>query len=205
VTDQIALDGLLARWNAAGARIAGCLRPGVSSGVIRSKLMAGLGLGAPRDLVALWSWRDGTEPGEVGCTVAPHMYFLGVDAAIRHGQQMRELASQTAAAQRDWGPAFLGDPEYWWRSEWIPVLRSDSGGFIACAVPDDATAPTPIWAIDWLDYNPDAGPVLPSLDALIDLLSENVTKQLWRYDRAAGDWLRSHQLHDRWLSPAGLL
>jgi cell wall assembly regulator SMI1 len=199
------LNDLLDEWSRAGAPVANALQPGLSASEIVTRLEQTVDLPASHDLVTLWCWRNGTDLDQTDCTVGPHLFLLSLDAAIEQYHLMRTLATESAKRMKDWGPAFLGQPEYWWRPTWVPLLRGDDGRLIAAAVDASPTADTPIWSVYWGDYNPEAGPILSSAAALVETLRENVRCGLWSYQADEGGWLRDRTApHDRRLSPAGL-
>jgi len=111
---QISLEAILGALAQMGRPVVRFLRQGLDPKTTTHRL-AGLGLSAPRDLLTLYGWHDGTLVHEGNSLDDTHFwpgfYFFSLEDAARQYEAMRE------------------DPR--WRESWFPIFANGGGDFYA--------------------------------------------------------------------------
>lgn len=111
VTEALAaIESNLARLN---RPVMGVLRPGLSPAQVQSRLDS-RGLPVEEELIALWTWRNGTDT-TTGLTLdalhlVPGFHLLSLDDALANFD------------------AFVDDPR--WHPAWLPLLANGGGDFL---------------------------------------------------------------------------
>lgn len=180
------LDRLSATWRAHGVPGEEALAPGREVSSFTSDDGA-LHVELPAELRTWWAWHDGcVEDWQGTRPIARSLRLMSSAQSRGWWQRSMELAKDAAGPAPAGTP--LADPDYWWRSSWVPLFSDGSGYLVGdCALggPDVA----PIRRIEWgPDLDVVARPRTDSFGQLIEWWIEALELGLWTYDRNMKRW-----------------
>jgi cell wall assembly regulator SMI1 len=198
---KAALVHLERGWEAVGAPVRRCARPGLTSAEI-DELMAPLGLRLPVEARLWWQWHNGTEQDLTvtsieGNLMGPVHRFLRLEEAIVTYRYACELADEAADMS---GMA----PQEWWDRAWFPVVSTihDSLVSIDCSVPEGEVSP--VRSVE----APDEDRLViraPSLTDVVLWWGEAMQSGGWTYDAARNHWVIVESRLDRPIIRQGIL
>ncbi|HXE44086.1 MAG TPA: hypothetical protein VN635_02700 [Conexibacter sp.] len=180
------LDRLSATWHAHAVPGEEALAPGrevdsftTDDGALHVEL--------PAELRRWWGWHDGCAEDWQGTRpIAPSLRLMSSAQSQAWWQRSMQLAKDAAGPAPAGTP--LADPDYWWRSSWVPLFSDGSGYLVGdCALggPDVA----PIRRIEWgPDLDEVARPRTESFGQLVEWWIEALELGLWTYDREKKKW-----------------
>ena len=187
------LDGLLARWAAAGLPLAPALRRGLSDAEM-DELTAPLGLRLPGEARLWWGRHDGapsaTPDGRrLDRRLTRSFDYLPLADCVDIYRECRRLAEESAAEMGSFR-AEMAHPDHFFHRALFPITDSGGAGIVVCdcSVPDGA--PTPIRRIEPAEMAEGLpAPKAPSFGAMVVRWIEAWDRPLWGYDAAAGRWV----------------
>jgi len=168
----VALEGLQEEWRRLGAPVRDHLAPGRPVEET-SALLAGKGLSAPAEVVALWAWADGTEPRGSYWSFGPgNGAFLSVEESLVRYDMNREIHQQ-------------GDdpdlPDMYWHATWLPIFVLDLDSFRiyidVSRVGPDGACPVRVVTWEWEQFDVDQ---TGSIAELIELWTEALRSDLYQ-------------------------
>jgi hypothetical protein len=180
------LDRLAVTWRAHGVPGEEALAPGrrVTSftsddGSLHVELSA--------ELQKWWAWHDGrVEDWQGPWPIGPGLRPMSSTQSREWWQRSMTMAKDAAADAPAGTPN--AEPDYWWRSSWVPLLSDGSGYLVGdCALggPDVA----PIRRIEWgPDLEEVARPRTDSFGQLLEWWIEALELGLWSFDQDAQRW-----------------
>jgi cell wall assembly regulator SMI1 len=181
------LDRLAATWRAHGVPGEEALGPGRRVTSFTSD-DGRLHVELPAELRTWWGWHDGHvedwkgRPWPIGPGLTPFT------SAESRDLWQRSMSMATGAAADAPEGTLLTDPDYWWRSCWVPLLSDGSGYLVGdCALGEPDVAP--IRRIEWgPDLDVVARPRTESFGQLVEWWIEALEIGLWSFDRDAQKW-----------------
>jgi hypothetical protein len=160
------------------APVIDCLRPGLSEAEARQRAAAA-GLKLPREALTWFSWHDGVEladwPPE---QMLGPFQLLGLDQAIEGYSWRREQAVGE-------GPEF---EDQIWSRRWLPFAVQVTSRPLAIDISGPEGAPAPVYLVDAQDWEESREPKCASMKAMVDLWTQALTEELWRWDDARRQW-----------------
>lgn len=164
-----ALQGWAARLASLGAAVVPRLRPALTYPEAAA-LAARHGYEAGEDLVALWTWHDGTTPGLPPAHLAPGQEFAPLDASLRRSREYHEASLAEARGERRT-----------WQAHWVVAVHGHALPLVL-----DGSRPGP----DTFRHDPHAHPLHVARSTLAQRVArwhEMVDTGTWRVARD-GTW-----------------
>jgi cell wall assembly regulator SMI1 len=188
LTEQL-LDRLAATWRAHNVPVEEALAPGTDVSSFTSD-DGRLHIELPAELRAWWAWHDGGSSQAQSLfawQMGPLLQPLSSRSSRDRWQRSMAMAKDVAAD----APAGTAnaDPEYWWRSSWVPLFSDGSGYLVGdCEIGGQDVAP--IRRVEWgPDLDVVARPRTDSFGQLVEWWIEAIELGLWTFDHAAGMWV----------------
>lgn len=173
---RTALAGFEAALRDSGAPTLDLMRPGLSAARIR-ELREPAGLVLTDELVALWSWRDGTErddggPGSVPGVRLPRFRFVSLDQALAFTREAREISDRVRSI-----PGLDND----WHEDWLLIGKDRFE--VAATLGPGAESEAWTWQFDDRNLRLDG-----SLADAVDLWTRALREGWWRWDPTVEHW-----------------
>jgi cell wall assembly regulator SMI1 len=185
LTEQL-LDRLTATWRAHGVPVEEALAPGTDISSFTSN-DGSLHVELPAELRTWWAWHDGQVEGWEGPRpLGPALRPMSSMESRDWWQRSIAMAQVAAADAPDGSPQT--NPDYWWRSSWVPLFSDGTGYLVGdCDLGDPSVAP--IRRIKWEpDLEVTARPRTGSFGQLVEWCIEALELGLWTYDRDTKKW-----------------
>jgi cell wall assembly regulator SMI1 len=179
---QDLLAELEQRWRAQGAAIADHLLEGLPISEM-DRLAEAAGLSLPDEARTWWGWHDGADDmdspaGQLG----PLRFFMPLDQAIDERRDHLELAVEAAGRMPAGDPG--AEPDYWFRSSWLPIIPGAKPVVVECDVPPGVASPVYVAVPGEEPHQPRA----LSLGAAVALWVAALDQGAWRWDRVRRAW-----------------
>jgi len=128
----------------------------------------------PDGMRALYRWRNGTLPGQLGADIIGRYALQPLQQAIEHQKMMNGLLEQGSFKAKSW-----------WHTTWLPILDKGTGDAI-CWDPRGSFGGTAGQVIEFWHTDHDRTVLAPSFDDFLAAYVDSLDAGLWTYDEENG-------------------